>query len=78
MNFRALEERNITGTFVGLPFGFSTVSISIEGDVGSNTSTHQSELSRTVQRLRPLASALAVHRVFSPTPLMPQGNQQGI
>ena len=56
--FQALEERNIAGTFVGLPFGFSTVSISIEGDVGSNTSTHQSELSRTVQRLRPLAISL--------------------
>ena len=56
--FQALEERNITGTFLGLPFGFSTVSISIEGDVGSNTSTHQSELSRTVQRLRPLAISL--------------------
>ena len=56
--FQALEERNITGTFVGLPFGFSTVSISIEGDVGSNSSTHQSELSRTVQRLRPLAITL--------------------
>lgn len=56
--FQALEERNITGAFVGLPFGFSTVSISIEGDVGSNSSTHQSELSRTVQRLRPLAITL--------------------
>ena len=56
--FQALEERNISGTFVGLPFGFSTVSIALEGDVGSNSTTHSSVLSRTVQRLRPLSISL--------------------
>ena len=56
--FQPLEVRNISGVFDGLPFGFSTVSLSLDGDVGSNSSTHQSVLSRTVQRLRPLAITL--------------------
>jgi len=56
--FQPLEVRNISGVFDNLPFGFSTVSLSLDGDVGSNSSTHQSMLSRTVQRLRPLAITL--------------------
>jgi len=56
--FLALEQRNVSGAFVGLPFGFSTVSLVLDGDVGSNTTTHQSILTRTVQRLRPLAITL--------------------
>ena len=56
--FQAFEERNVSGTFVGLPFGYSKVSLLLDGDVGSNTTTHLSMLSRTVQRLRPLAISL--------------------
>ena len=53
-----LEERNVSAVFENLPFGFSEVTVLLEGDVGANTSTHMVSLSRTVQRLRPLAITL--------------------
>ena len=44
-----LEERNVSAVFENLPFGFSEVTVLLEGDVGANTSTHMVSLSRTVQ-----------------------------
>ena len=53
-----LEQRNISATFVGLPYGYSRVSAEVSGDVGTNTSSHLTSITRTVQRLRPLAITL--------------------
>ena len=53
-----LEERNVSAVFENLPFGFSEVTVLLEGDVGVVHSTHVDSLSRTVQRLRPLAITL--------------------
>ena len=52
------EQRNISATFVGLPYGYSRLTAEISGDVGTNTSTHLTSVARTVQRLRPLAVTL--------------------
>ena len=54
----AFEHRNISANFTGLPYGFSKVTAELLGEVGSNTSTHSSSISRTVQRLRPLSISL--------------------
>ena len=53
-----LEQRNISATFLGLPYGYSRVTAEVSGDVGTNTSSHLTSITRTVQRLRPLAITL--------------------
>jgi len=75
--FQAFEVRNISGVFTGLPLGFSTVSVSLDGDLGTNTSTHQSVLSRTVQRLRPLAITLGGVSSVLANPLDNSGQPTG-
>ncbi len=54
----AFELRNISANFTNLPYGFSKVTAELSGEVGTNTSTHKSSISRTVQRLRPLSVSL--------------------
>lgn len=54
----AFEERNLSATFTDLPYGYSRVSAELLGEVGMNTSTHLSTITRTVQRLRPLSLSL--------------------
>ena len=75
--FQGLEQRNVSGTFVGLPLGFSTVSIWLDGDVGSNTSSHHVVLTRTVQRLRPLAVTLGGLSSVQANPLDAVGQATG-
>ncbi len=75
--FQAYEVRNISGVFTGLPVGFSKVSVSLEGDIGTNTSTHQSVLSRTVQRLRPLAITFGGVSSVLANPLDDSGQSTG-
>jgi len=41
-------------TLNDVPFGLTTLYVSLEGDVGANTSTHLSAFTRPLQRLRPL------------------------
>ena len=45
------EQRNVSATFVGLPYGYSLLTAEVVGDVGGNTSTHVSSITRTMQRL---------------------------
>ena len=52
------EQRNVSATFVGLPYGYSLLTAEVVGDVGGNTSTHVSSITRTMQRLRPLTVSL--------------------
>lgn len=54
----AFEERNLSATFTGLPYGYSKVTAELIGEVGMNTSSHLSSITRTVQRLRPLSISL--------------------
>ena len=54
----AFEERNLSATFTDLPYVYSRVSADLLGEVGMNTSTHLSTITRTVQRLRPLSISL--------------------
>lgn len=48
------EQRNISFSIDDLPFGFSQVTVILEGDVGTNSTGYVTSVSRTVQRLRPL------------------------
>ena len=52
------KQRNVSATFVGLPYGYSLLTAEVVGDVGGNTSTHVSSITRTMQRLRPLTVSL--------------------
>ena len=45
-------------TVEGVPFGFTTLFLSLEGEVGANTSTHVNGFTRPLHRLRPLAVGL--------------------
>jgi Zn finger protein HypA/HybF involved in hydrogenase expression len=55
----AFEQRNVSASLLSMPFGYSQVSVSLTGDVGVNTSTQTTSITRTVQRLRPLSISLA-------------------
>ena len=48
------EQRNLSFSVNDLPFGFSQVTVMLEGDVGTNASGYATSVTRTVQRLRPL------------------------
>jgi hypothetical protein len=69
-----LEERNLTATFTDLPYGYSRVTAELHGEVGVNTSTHLSSITRTVQRLRPLSISLSGVGSVVAEPLNPDGS----
>ena len=72
-----LEQRNVSAAFENLPFGFSEVTVLIQGDVGANTTTHVVSISRTVQRLRPLAITLGGPTSVIPNPVDNNGASTG-
>jgi uncharacterized Zn-finger protein len=49
-----LDQVNLTATVLGLPYGYSHITVVLTGDVGENTTTHTTSFTRVVQRLRPL------------------------
>ena len=50
----AFEQRNLSASVTDLPYGFSQITVSLSGDVGTNSSEYTSSITRVVQRLRPL------------------------
>ena len=54
----ALEERNLTASVNNLPYGYSQLTVALDGDVGTNTSAYASSITRVIQRLRPLNISL--------------------
>lgn len=54
----AFEQRNVSVSVDEMPFGFSEITVLLEGDVGVNTTGMTSSFSRVVQRLRPLNVSL--------------------
>ena len=57
--FSASEERNVSLIVENLSYGYSNISVSLEGDSGVDSQTHKTSISRIVQRLRPLSITLA-------------------
>jgi len=55
----ANEVRNITINLSNMPLGYSEVVVTLVGDVGVNSTTQQTSISRTVQQLRPLSISFA-------------------
>lgn len=58
VNLASLEQRNITVTLTSLDYGYSLIHLGLSGDVGVENSTQSLNLSRTIQRLRPLSIGL--------------------
>ena len=67
----------LTVTFDALPFGYSIIETILSGDIGSNTSTHQTSFNRTVQRLVPLDIALGSEGDIAFTSLDESGIETG-
>lgn len=67
----------LTVTFDALPFGYSIIETTLSGDIGSNTSTHQTSFNRTVQRLVPLDIALGSEGDIAFTSLDESGIETG-
>ena len=57
--FSASEQRNVSLIVENLSYGYSNISVSLEGDSGVDSQTHKTSISRIVQRLRPLSITLA-------------------
>lgn len=57
--FSPSEQRNVSLTVENISYGYSEISVSIQGDYGVNSTTHLTSISRIVQRLRPLSITLA-------------------
>ena len=68
---------SLTVTFDALPFGYSIIETTLSGDIGSNTSTHQTSFNRTVQRLVPLDIALGSEGDIAFTSLDESGIETG-
>jgi len=51
-------------TLGDVPFGFTTLFVTLEGEVGANTSTHVSGFTRPLHRLRPLAVSLGAPTII--------------
>lgn len=58
VNLVAFEQRNLTVSLTSLDYGYSLVHLELSGDIGVETSTQSVNLSRTIQRLRPLSIGL--------------------
>lgn len=67
----------LTVTFDALPFGYSIIETTLSGDLGANTSTHQTSFNRTVQRLVPLDIALGPEGDIAFTSLDENGIETG-
>jgi len=51
-------------TLGDVPFGFTTLFVTLEGEVGANTSTHVNGFTRPLHRLRPLAVSLGAPTII--------------
>ncbi|MGB1354571.1 MAG: hypothetical protein ACPG60_02035 [Poseidonia sp.] len=56
--FSASEQRNVSLFVENLSYGYSNISVSLEGDYGVDSPTHMVSISRIIQRLRPLSITL--------------------
>ena len=61
-------------TLGDVPFGFTTLFVTLEGEVGANTSTHVNGFTRPLHRLRPLAVGLGAPTI---TGLNADGTETG-
>ena len=57
--FSASEQRNVSLTVENLSYGYSNISVLLEGDYGAESPTHTASISRVIQRLRPLSITIA-------------------
>ena len=57
--FSASEQRNVSLTIENLSYGYSNISVLLEGDYGAESPTHTASISRVIQRLRPLSITIA-------------------
>lgn len=55
VNLTSFEQRNVTVSLSSLDYGYSLIHLELSGEVGVETSTQSVNLSRTIQRLRPLS-----------------------
>mgnify|MGYP000594377708 CR=1 FL=1 len=57
-NLSSMEQRNVTITLTSMDYGYSEVHVVLTGDVGVESGTQLLNISRTIQRLRPLSLEL--------------------
>tara|TARA_B110001452_G_scaffold69555_1_gene56140 strand:+ start:32516 stop:35056 length:2541 start_codon:yes stop_codon:yes gene_type:complete len=68
LTLTSLEQQNVTVFLTSMEYGYSLVHIELSGDIGVETATQSVNLTRTVQRLRPLSVGLG-----APGSLLSQG-----
>lgn len=68
LSLTSFEQQNVTVFLTSMEFGYSLVHVELSGEIGVETGTQSVNLTRTVQRLRPLSVGLG-----APGSLLSQG-----